>query len=274
MTSLWKLRVFLFVFTVIVLVTSYSLGERQGLLVGLLLALGWNGLIVWYGKRHWIDFFEASQLEGQDPWGLTESLDILAQKARVTTPKIYLSKINFPMVLTIGANPRHPSMIISEQMIKCLEHDELKAVLAVEVARLRLDDLRWMGVIGGLMAPAEAIFRIFDRGLSLFLQENSTWFRRQLRPLVQLSLRMLRGRDWTYHADRLAVQMTRDEESFIRVLKKLESYAQKRRPYLPESISPFLSVDPLTAQCGNGYFRAQPAVRDRLQSLKSHASIH
>lgn len=237
--------------------------------MSLMLAIAWNGLIIWYGKKQWVDFFEATPIEGQDPWNLQENLDLLATKARVPTPQIYLSKMPFPFVVTLGANPKNPALIISEEMITNLDAQELKAALAVELARLRMNDLRWMGVVGGLLAPLEVALLTCDKIMSLIQKKNITWFRRQMRPLVQMSLRLLRGRDWVYQLDKLAIQMTRDEESLIRVLKKLESYAQKKRPYLPESISPFLPVDPLTAQCGNGYFRAQPSVRDRLERLRS-----
>jgi Zn-dependent protease with chaperone function len=238
--------------------------------MSLFLAIAWNGLIIWYGKKQWIDYFHAVPIEGQDPWNLQETVDELSLKARVPQPDLYISKLAFPFVVTLGANPSKPSIIVSEELVTRLDRAELKAALAVEMARLRMNDLRWMGVIGGLLAPLEVGLLTCDKILSFITKKNMNWFRRQMRPFVQLSLRLLRGRNWAFQLDKLAVQMTRDEESLIRVLKKLESYAQKKRPYLPESISPFLPVDPLTAQRGTSYFRAQPSVRDRLERLKSH----
>lgn len=269
MTNLWKLRVLIAAFALTLLSLGFYLGERQGLLVALLITLAWAGLILLYGRQQWIDFFQARPLEGNDPWGLVSLTVELSQKAKVPVPRLYSTRFAFPVAVVVGRSPQSSVLVISEDLVRSLEPAELRAILCVQIARLRLDDLRWMGILGGFLAPLEALLTIADRLVEILTRKPFTWFRRQLRPFVQLSLRLVRGKDWMHGLDKLAVQITRDEENFIRALRKLESHAQKRRPYLPESISPFMSVDPLTAQCGSRYLRAQPSVRDRLMSLKT-----
>ncbi len=75
----------------------------------------------------------------------------LGKKMHVPMPKIYIIGDKNPNVLVLGKDPQHAIIGINAGILKFLNYDELKAVLASEIVHIRNYDIRLNSIIIALI---------------------------------------------------------------------------------------------------------------------------
>lgn len=264
-TRIWILLVLI---SLSILITGFTLGERQGLLLGLILALSINALVWHFSHRHWIDVFKAKLVEGQDPWGLNKSLQESLEKARIHKPEIYIAPLNLPTSFSVGRNPNRGKIVITAGLIKAFDEAEIKAVLAHELAKIKRGDTLSHGAASGLLAPVFSVLTMLD-----FIAETVTFkwlkkpFSRIINPLLVFFMRGLISKHSYYETDKLASHWIKSPELMAKTLWKLRSYTISQPLEVPLNSSHFFIVNPLTKTETDRYFLMQPSVQDRIQHL-------
>lgn len=256
--------------SLIFMVTGFLIGERQGLLIGFLLALGINYLAYHYSNMHWLDYFRATQLEGQDPWGLIELSRHMAIKARVPEPKIFLIRSDFPTAFSVGRSVRNSSIVVSEGLLKYLSYEELEAVIACEISKIRRLDTLNIGVISGLTAPFFIFCKILDgfiTAISFGVFKGRRFAHHACELAMQILAKPIVGQKSFYESDYHAGMLLKSPEQLAKVLWKLKNYAATRKLKIPPHAAPFLTVDPLTNDGQHRYFHVQPSVDSRIERL-------
>jgi len=89
---------------------------------------------------------DARRVEADDRPDLLARVDRLAQIADVERPRVAVSRSDVPNAFTIGARPSKATLVVTEGALEALEDDELDAVLAHELARVKNRDVAVMSL--------------------------------------------------------------------------------------------------------------------------------
>lgn len=252
------------------MVVGYILGERQGLLVGFMLALGINYLVFHYSTSHWLDYFKAAQIEGQDPWNLLLLTRNTAAKAQIPSPRVYLISSSFPTAFSVGRSVRNSSIVVSHGLLKCLSPDELEAVIAYEIFNIKRLEMFNIGVVSGLSAPLFVFCKMVDQTLTLLtlgaLKKKHLTLHLCER-LMEIIARPIISHKNCFETDYQASLILKSPEQLARALWKLKNYATTRKLDIPSNAAPLLMVNPLTNGHQTRYLHVQPSVTARIERL-------
>lgn len=251
---------------------------RWGLLVGFIATLSMNCLVFFYGDLRLTRLFEATQLEGQDPWGVLTQVEKLCHKLNLKVPRVLLMNLSTPTAFSIGLFESHNTVLLSESLLEEFSPREVEAVLAFELVRLKRHDSFVITVVASLASVIFFIGHIIDDALFFQVVKRrracqlgpGTW---ALAPLMLPLIRIGVGRKNFYKADQEAAELLGDRVLFAETLLKLSSY-NAARP-LPVALfdSPLFIVNPLTSCSWCRYFQMQPNVERRIRYLVGHFPI-
>jgi heat shock protein HtpX len=237
-----------------------ALGGQTGLIIGLVLGLGFVGFSYWNSDKLAIRAARA----------LTTSMGL-------PMPKLYVTPDRQPNAFATGRSPDHAAVAVTQGILEILDWDELRGVLAHEMSHVGNRD-----ILIGSVAAAVALGITFiasmlrfaaifgggrdDRGGSPF----ELLALAILAPLAAGLLQMALSRSREFEADRTGARVIGDGEPLARALLKLEAGAKQ----IPMNIDPAHAqafiVNPLSGrkvQFAN-LFRTHPPVEVRVARLR------
>ncbi len=264
------LRVFLFLgFTFcLVFVVGYNSYDRWGLLIAFVIVILWSLYIYFYIDRVLYKAFSDHQIEGLDPWKISQTVNHLAKQAGISTPQVFMSSLNAPTVFSIGILYR--SIIISKSLIEILTQEELKSVLAHEIFHIKKDTLSF-GVGSAVINFCLFGGDIADRAMTFILKkigwkaQKVHFFIYPFIPIALICLRLIVRPKSDYEADQFAVSISGNPEHLTQALWKLESYCQTQPIEVPLAMAHLFIVNPLKKDLFIHYF--VPSVESRIRKL-------
>lgn len=273
--SSMKVWLYMSALSLALMVGGLKLADRHGLLAGFLIALVINAFVFFYADIRLQRRFASEILEGQDPYGLLSMLQRLSTKAGIPVPRLHLISVATPTSLSFGMASGHSAVLVSEGLVNELNHNELEAVLALEVARLKSSE-----TVGGTAAAAFTsvictVAWVFDQVLFLgFLRRNKSLrgrpFTAAVFPLIALISRMIVGRKRFFETDAYASNLIENPRLIANVLWKLSAF-QKTRPFhVPVSDVSLFVVSPLSNSRWYRLFQPQPPMEHRIRRLAGH----
>jgi heat shock protein HtpX len=251
---------------------------RGGATIGLLLGLGFVGFSYWKSDTLAI---RAARAVPADEAEMPEYFAVvreLAQRANMPMPKLYVSPDLQPNAFATGRNPDHAAVAVTQGILQICDWDELRGVLAHELAHVRNRDIL-IGSIAAAVATAIMYIATMLRFAAIFGggrdDEGSNPFAliamSLLAPLAAGLLQAALSRSREFEADRSGAQLIGDGEPLARALLKLEAGAKQ----IPMNIDPAHAqayiVNPLSGrkmQFAN-LFRSHPVTEERVQRLRS-----
>lgn len=278
MDGSFKALLFLVLISVLVIFLGAEMGGRQGLLLGVGLALSINCLVYFYGELRAVDLFGGQKLEGQDPWGIRQIVQNKARILKIPAPTIYLLPSATPQALTLGRSRSHAKIFLTEGVFKKFGAREWEALVAYQMACIaRMDTLAYHFASAGsdfILSFA----KVADRLLAWLIGrkndgETSLLITTLLSPLAGLLAHLAVGRGNYLKADRLASEVCGDAKLMAELLWKLESFSATNPLKAPAAAAPMFIVNPLTKRGIGRYFQTQPSVRKRILNLVGYYPI-
>ncbi|MFI6577729.1 M48 family metalloprotease [Nocardiopsis sp. NPDC050513] len=200
----------------------------------------------------------------------------LATAARQPMPRLYLSRVRSPNAFATGRNPRRAAVCCTTGLLRTLNEDELRGVLAHELAHIRSHDTVISSVaatLTGLIAALTLVAFLLPLGES---EETDMpdllggLLLAVLAPLAAVVVHCGVGRHREFRADEEAARLTGDPEALASALRKLEAGA--RTHPLPQKRPLFAAAHLMTTNpfpCGVGrLFSAHPPVAERVRRLR------
>jgi len=253
---------------------------REGLLIGLIAALGINSYVYFFEDRRIIESLGGRRLEGKDPWGVLGLARTLAAKARIPAPQVVILSDAAPQALVVGRSLTSGTIILTEGLLEQLDRDEVEAVLAYLVACVKNLNTLAFSVGSFLASSLLSVTGLLDTGLRLLIVEKkntdsfiSHLFTRAMAPVVGFLVRISIRQQFYIDADRTASELLGDSKSLATAIWKLHSYSMTRPFQAPLAISHMFVVNPLTKKRWNRYFHAQPRPERRIRALTGHFPI-
>ena len=256
---------------------------RGGLVIGLIFALVLTGGSYWFSDKLAIASARAQPVTAEDMPEYYEIMWDLCRRAEMPTPKLYMSPNPQPNAFATGRNPNNAAVCITAGLTQAMGWDEIRGVLAHELAHIRNRDILIGSVAAAIgmavtfvahMAMWGAMFAggRGDRDGNIFGQLALAI----LAPIAAAMIQAAISRSREFQADASAAKLINDGRPLARALERLEVHSQR----IPSGVNPSQAsnyiINPLRAQArgggGGGFgkmFSTHPPTAERIRRLES-----
>ncbi len=262
----------------ILLAIGAYLGGQGGVTIALGIALVMNFASYWWSDKIVLSLYKGKEVKYEDAPELYGDVQELAQNAGLPMPKVYITPQDQPNAFATGRNYNHSAVAVTQGIMRLLSRDELKGVLAHELAHIKNRDIL-IGSIAATMSTAItyvayiAIFFGGGRGrggnpIALIAMVI-------LAPIAATVIRLAISRTREYGADKGGAEICGNPISLANALRKLGA-ASKRIPLqvneqVADSTSHMLIASPLTGKGLGALFSTHPPMDERIRRLENMA---
>ena len=257
---------------------------QGGLILGLLFALVLTGGSYWFSDKLAIASARAQPVTPEDMPEYYEIMWDLCRRAQMPTPKLYMSPNPQPNAFATGRNPNNAAVCITAGLTQAMGWDEIRGVLAHELAHIRNRDIL-IGSVAAAIGMAVTFVAHMAMWGAMFAggrddRHGNVFGQLALAILAPIAAAMIQAaisRSREFQADASAAKLLNDGRPLARALERLEVYAQR----VPSGVNPSQAsnyiIDPLKAQArggggGGGFgrmFSTHPPTAERIRRLQS-----
>jgi heat shock protein HtpX len=248
----------------------------KGAIIGAVVGLAIVGFSYWNSDKLAIRAARAQPVTEQEMPEYYAIVRELTQQAGMPMPKLYVTPDQQPNAFATGRNPEHAAVAVTQGILRILDWNELRGVLAHEISHVGNRDI----LIGSVAAAIATGITL----IANFLQFSAFFGGRDdddanpiallalaiLAPIAAALLQMAISRSREFEADRSGARLIGDGEPLARALQKLEVGAHQ----IPMDIDPAHAsafiVNPLAGRkisFGN-LWRTHPPTEDRVARLR------
>jgi heat shock protein HtpX len=204
----------------------------------------------------------------------------LSQLASIPMPRLYVSPEPQPNAFATGRNPHHAAVCVTEGLLRTLNWDEIRGVLAHEIMHVRNRDILTSSIAAGLATVIS-----YAANIAMWTTMFGGGRDRQgghplagllaiiVAPLAAGLIQMGISRSREFEADRSAARMLGDGESLARALEKLHGYSLQVPSRVPEAQASMYIVNPLAGRRGQSsmanLFSTHPDAAERIRRLRA-----
>jgi heat shock protein HtpX len=258
------------------------IGGNTGMIIAFFMAMIMNFISYWYSDKIALSMYGAQEIPYEEaPW-LHNMVEELAEKAGIPKPKVYLAPIHVPNAFATGRSPSHAAVAVTSGILDILDPDELRGVLAHEIAHIKNRDILISSIaatIGGAISMLmEMAFwsNLFGGGNDE--EEGGGWGQAIgtllmfiLAPIVAALIQMAISRTREFIADETGAKTCLCPLDLAKALEKLELAAQELAPIARKEINPgtahMMIVNPLKGDFIAKLFSTHPPTEERIKRL-------
>ncbi len=288
-----KTFVLLFVLTALLVLIGQVVAGQDGMVIALLFAGVMNFISWWFSDKIILMVTGARKAKEGELEDVKKILEELARQNSIPVPQLYIMETDMANAFATGRNPSKAVVAVTRGIVQLLNHNELKGVIAHELAHIKNRDTLIATVAATIagaifmlarMAQWAAIFggaRRDDRG------GRSGGFELLiiaiLAPLAAMVIQMAISRSREYAADRTGAYLSNDPLSLASALRKLSEYTSRRMIHgisgvSDNNVSPITShlfiVHPFGSNKSAGssgifnLFSTHPPIEERIKRLE------
>lgn len=266
------------ILTSVLLLIGGLIGGPSGLTVALIFAIALNFGSYWFSDKIVLAMYRAKEIKKSHAPELHDIIAEICKSAKLPKPKVYIIPTDNPNAFATGRNPKHAAVAVTQGILNLLTKEELKGVLAHEIAHVKNRDIliatiaaTIAGVISyvAFMARFAAIFGGFGgRNRNNNLLELIALA--IIAPIIALILRLAISRSREYLADESGARLIRNPKALANALQKLES-ASKAHPirFGSEATSHMFIVNPFSGRSLLSLFSTHPPMQERIIRLRA-----
>lgn len=275
-TTHLKIFSLLAVLTGVFLGVGYLLGGTGGMIIALLFAGVMNFGSYWFSDRIVLRIYKADEITEEENPEIHRMVEELARNAEIPKPRIYKSSMQVPNAFATGRNPEKGVVCVTEGLMETLEDDEIRGVIAHELAHIRNRDTLINAVVatiaGAISVLAElafwgAMFGGDEDGAEMF----SALAFMIVTPLIATLIRLMISRRMEYRADSNAVKIAQDRSGLSSALQKINEAASntrfKRNSKVQEATSNLFIENPFSGTATK-LFSSHPSLENRLENIR------
>jgi heat shock protein HtpX len=267
--------------TTILLATLTGLMVAIGALIGgastalmfLVIAAVMNMGAFWFSDRIALKMSGAQPLEEAEAPRIYAMTRDLTQTAKMPMPKLYMIPQAQPNAFATGRSPERSAVAVTAGITKLLSEDELRGVIAHELAHIQNRDTLIQSVaatIGGAITYLAYMAMWFGGGnnsnsplgligvLAMVI----------LAPLAATLIQMAVSRQREYSADATGAQISGNPESLASALLRLEEGSAAIPMEVNQATECMYIVKPLKGGALAGIFSTHPPISERVSRLR------
>jgi len=229
-----KTTLLLIVLNALLLLIGSLIGGASGIQMALLFALLMNGITFFFSDKIVLSLYKAQPLDREHYHWIYEIVEELAQNMNIPMPKLWLVRTPVANAFATGRNPAHGSIAVTAGILTLLDAEELRGVLAHELAHIKNRDT--------LIATIAATIASAIGYLAYMLRHAAFWGsmgdgrRREnpigmflvslLMPIAATLIQLAISRSREYSADETGARCGRNPLALAAALEKLHNNVQ------------------------------------------------
>jgi heat shock protein HtpX len=256
-------------------------GGTSGIVLFAGIAVAFNLAMYWFSDRLALRASRARPLEEAEAPELHAMARELAERAGVPVPRLYVIPSEQPNAFATGRSPRHAAVAVTEGLVRLLPRDEVRAVMAHELAHVRNRDI--------LVTTIAAMIGAAVAGIANFLQfsflfggeddESPLGFVGALAailiaPMAAMLLQLAVSRQREFLADETAARMLGEGRPLASALESLKRGVEA----LPMRVNPATEAlyiaNPLSGRGATALFSTHPPLDTRIRKLREWDAKH
>jgi heat shock protein HtpX len=247
------------------------IGGPDTALMFLVIAALLNFGAYWFSDKLALGMARAKPVTREEAPRLYEIVEELAQRAGVPTPRVYIIPQDQPNAFATGRNPKHAAVAVTRGILKLLPEDELRGVIAHELAHVRNRDILISSVaatIAGAITYLGYMLMWFGGDDDSPLGLVGALAMVLLAPIAATIIQLAISRQREYSADATGAEITGNPESLASALLRLEQGAEAIPMNVNQAAEPLYIVKPFR---GGGFaklFSTHPPIEDRVRRLR------
>jgi heat shock protein HtpX len=249
-------------------------------MIALCLALFMNLGSYWYSDKIVLSMYRARELSPGEAPQLHRMAEELAAAAGIPAPRLFLVPEEAPNAFATGRDPEHGVIAVTSGIVKLLDAEELRGVLAHEMSHIANRDILIQTVAAVMGSAITAVaymlrFAAFFGGRGANGRDGanplSALFMAVLAPLAAALIQMAISRSREYLADDTGARLSGRPLALADALAKLDGYSRRIPMHVNPSTENMFIVSPLSGGGLAGLFSTHPPIRERIVRLREMA---
>jgi heat shock protein HtpX len=254
---------------------GYVFGGSGGLMLFAAVAVVFNLVMFWFSDKLALKSSRARPLEQSEAPELYRDVQEIAERAGVPMPRLYLIPSEQPNAFATGRSPKKAVVAVTEGLLRYLPRDQVRGVLAHEVAHIANRDILVMTFAAMIGAAIAAIANILQ--FSMFFggdedDNNPLGFIGVLvaiivAPLAATILQLAVSRQREYLADATAAQYLGEGKPLADALGTLQRGVEAVPLNVNPATEPLYIANPLSGRGMAALFSTHPPMEERIRRL-------
>ena len=274
-------------FKTLVLLTSLSailiwgggaVAGQTGAIIALIAAIVINFGSYWWSDKIVLSMYKAKEVTPEQAPELYNATAQLAQNAGLPMPKLYVIPEETPNAFATGRDYNHSAVALTTGITRILTMDELKGVIAHELAHIKHKDILISSVAAAISTAITFlvyIAMIFGGGRGSRGNLLTLIAMMILAPVAAMIIRMAISRTREYLADEGGAKICGNPLHLAAALRKLEQFSGRSRMQVSEQVADSTAhmfiVNPLTGKGLASLFATHPPMEQRVAKLEDMA---
>ncbi|PIE57165.1 MAG: protease HtpX [Desulfobulbus propionicus] len=260
--------------TALFMVGGQALAGQQGMIIALLLAVGLNFFAYWNSDKMALRMNRAREVsEGEAP-ALHQIIASLANRAEIPKPRVYVIDNATPNAFATGRNPDHAAVAVTTGILRILNREELKGVIAHELAHIKNRDIL-ISSIAAMLAGAISYLASMAQWAMIFGgrsdDDNGNPFvalaMMIVAPLAASIIQMAISRSREYVADATGARICGQPRALASALEKLANLNSRQPMDVNPATAQMYIVNPLRGTSIARLFSTHPPMEERIRRL-------
>ena len=252
---------------------GFLIGGPDTALLFLFLAAGMNFFSYFFSDKLALKMSRAEPMEEADNPEYFEMVRELCQRAEIPMPRLYVIPQAQPNAFATGRNYNNSAVAVTAGIVQLLSKDELRGVVAHELAHIKHRDI----LIQSVAATIGAAITYLGYMLMWFGSDNNSPLGLigslamiLLAPLAASIIQFAVSRQREFAADAGGAQICGNPESLASALLRLEQGAEQipMEGHVNDATEPLYIVKPFKARGLAGLFSTHPPIEERVERLR------
>jgi heat shock protein HtpX len=267
----------------ILLLGGEAIAGRQGLYIGMAMAVAMNFFGYFFSDKLALSMYSAKPVTESENREIYRRVGPMTQnlclKMQLPMPKLWVIPEDSPNAFATGRDPQHASVAVTGGLLELMNDRELEGVIAHELGHVKHRDILISSVAATIAAAITMLGRMafFFGGGRRDDEEHASpvgmLAMMIVAPIAAMLIQMAISRTREYSADAAAAQYTGSPNGLISALEKLEGWSKR----IPMDASPATAhmfiIKPFTGQAFMKLFSTHPSTEQRVQRLRALAAV-
>ncbi|MDX6504586.1 MAG: heat shock protein HtpX [Gaiellaceae bacterium] len=245
------------------------------------LAVVMNMGAYWFSDKVALKASHAQPLSQADAPQLYQDISELTGRAGLPMPRVYLIPSDQPNAFATGRNAKHAAVAVTQGLLTLMPRDQVRGVLAHELAHVRNHDILVTSIAATLGAVVVWIanmlqFSMFFGGSDEDQNPLAMIATIILAPVAAMLIQLGISRQREYLADATGARFLGDPEPLASALESLERATERIPMNANPATASLYIADPFKALHGRGMaslFSTHPPLEERVRRLRAMRSF-
>jgi heat shock protein HtpX len=255
----------------LLVVIGAAIGGPSTALTFLFIALAMNLLMYFFSDKMALKMSRAEPIEESEAPRLYQIVRELTTRADLPMPRLYMIPQDQPNAFATGRNPKNSAVAVTRGITKLLSEDELRGVLAHELAHIQNRDILIQTIasaFGSAITYLAYMFMWFGGDDESPLGMVAALGMVLLAPIAASIIQLSISRQREFAADAGGADICGNPESLASALLRLEQGAAAMPMQVNQASEPLYIVKPFSGKGIANLFSTHPPIEERVRRLR------